>query len=196
MLRVRGRGSRGSSRARRRLGEVLLERLPETELQVDELALARGRARSARRRISTNGSHCCELPVEHVERRERACAAVGSSSSIGAVSLDRAVDVLDLGLVELGDLVAGSPSSRLDPWRDRAASRRLPADRRTATVWRYSRSSATQGLGVVVLDLVHGAVSVSSASSMSADLVDEHASELQAQGHRQERGRLLRSQCR
>ncbi len=82
---------------------MLLERLPEAELQIDELRLADVELDPATQDVDV-GLPAAEPPVEDVERRERLRVARLVLEDLN-VGVDRAIDVLDLVLVELRDLV-------------------------------------------------------------------------------------------
>src|SRR5690606_32260253 len=89
-------------RARRVTG-VLLERLAEAELQIDELLLGHVELDAAAERVDVR-LPALELAVEDVERLERVRVRRLVLEHC-VVRVDRLVEILDLGLVELRDLV-------------------------------------------------------------------------------------------
>ena len=154
---------------------MLLERLAEAELEVDELR-PRSTSSSMRRRSDVDVRlPVLELSVELVERRER--LRVGRLVLEHAVvRVDRLVEVLELGLVELARSRSGSASSR----RIARELALLLVDAEEVRVARRLRGRALERgerVGVLAVGVVDGA-ELRERLVDPLHLVDEHATEL------------------
>src|SRR5262249_18400140 len=85
------------------IADVLLERLPEPELEVDDLALVVIELDATAERVDVR-LPALEVPVKDIERLQRVRVG-GLVVEDAVVRVDRAIEVLHLGLVELRDLV-------------------------------------------------------------------------------------------
>ncbi len=161
--------------------KVMLERLPKAKLQVDELRLSNIEIDAFAEDLD-EWLPLLGLRVEDVKRGQR-WRRGRLVIEHGAVGLDRATDIVELGLIESSDLVldgllVGSVHGEITPLLED------PQQVRESAGLTVQPLEGDQRLRVVVLDLAHGAVRLERVVD-SANLVDKHAPELKAKGHRQ-----------